>query len=111
MKTFTESQVKFLLRYQRHNCQVERNKRSLHDESGFYVHCDDVLNAEEPDIHDESTFDNLGLEIMKECEEHKKTDGTWVAINSALLALSRGEVLPGQVLDFIQESMTPFEGD
>lgn len=33
---------------QRHECQIERNKRSIHQNGIWYVACDDVLNAEEP---------------------------------------------------------------
>lgn len=54
MKLYSEEQVKQLLAEQRHYCQVEHNKRSLHDEQGFYVHCEDVLNAEYPELPSES---------------------------------------------------------
>lgn len=45
---YTETQVKELLALQRHNCQIERDKRSHHDERGWFVHCEDILKAEEP---------------------------------------------------------------
>jgi len=107
MKTFTEAEVKHLLKVQRHNCQVERNKRSLHDDSGFYVHCEDVMNAEEPDIHDESTFDYLGVEEIHKCYDYVKKEGVWPGINHAIIALSKGEVKPGQVLDLVQDFLKP----
>lgn len=51
MKLFNEEQVKKLLAEQRHNCQIERNKRSHHDEEqGWFVHCEDVMNAKEPEL-------------------------------------------------------------
>lgn len=48
MNTYTEQQVKELLLHQRHNCQIERNKRSIHKDGVWYVACEDVYNAEEP---------------------------------------------------------------
>ena len=105
-KTYSEAEVKFLLKVQRHNCQIERDKRSLHNQNGFYVHCEDVMNAEEPDISDEHTFRNFGVEKIHECYSYAESESVWVGINAALLALDQAEVRPGQVLDLIQEFLT-----
>lgn len=58
MKFYSEEQVKKLLAEQRHNCQIERNKRSYHDERGWFVHCEDVMNAEEPELPNEDDTPN-----------------------------------------------------
>ena len=54
---FTLKQVKRLLAEQRHNCQVELNKRSVFHEGEWFVSCNDVMNAEEPEIGPKSEPD------------------------------------------------------
>ena len=50
MDTYTEDEVIELLKRQRHSCQIEWNKRSYYDKSGWYIHCDDIMNAEMPKL-------------------------------------------------------------
>ena len=63
MELYTLEQVKALLKEQRHICQVERNKRShleiVDDISNWYIHTDDILNAEEPVMFLDSEFISL----------------------------------------------------
>jgi len=46
MRLFCEQ----LCREQRHECQIERNKRSKYIDGIWYVACEDVLNTEMPDL-------------------------------------------------------------
>lgn len=50
MNTYTEEEVIELLKQQRHLCQVEWNKRSHHDDTGWYIHCEDIMNADAPEL-------------------------------------------------------------
>lgn len=47
---YSLERVKELLAEQRHNCQVEMDKRSIMNETGCYLHHEDVMNAKEPDL-------------------------------------------------------------
>ena len=38
-----------LCKEQRHECQIERNKRSVCIKGEWYIHCEDILNAPKPD--------------------------------------------------------------
>ena len=42
--------VEQLCKEQRHECQIERNKRSKYIDGIWYVACEDVLNTEMPDL-------------------------------------------------------------
>ena len=50
MNTYSEEEVIELLKQQRHLCQIERDKRSHHDDRGWFVHCEDIMNADAPEL-------------------------------------------------------------
>lgn len=58
-KLYSLEDVKYLLKLQRHECQIERNKRSVHIDNIWYVSCEDVLNAEEPPFTKEQEQPNV----------------------------------------------------
>lgn len=51
---FTEDQFnafcKQLCKEQRHECQIERNKRSMRFRGEWYIHVDDIENAKQPEV-------------------------------------------------------------
>lgn len=65
---YTKERVKFLLGAQRHNCQIERNKRSVFHDGEWYVCCKDVMNAEEPEM------DIKNNSIPENCEDTKPAE-------------------------------------
>lgn len=63
MKMYSERRVLELLREQRQNCNHEFNKRSIYKNNVWYIACDDVINAEQPQL--ESSTDYYGFDEVK----------------------------------------------
>ena len=49
---YTEEEMEeydnLICKEQRHECQIERNKRSICIHGEWYIHCEDILNAPKP---------------------------------------------------------------